>query len=370
VEISTEETVLGTHLRKLLVKGEDVSHLFVHNLLMRIGISHVRIGGIGGLVTKEEYRLKGYAKLLMNDTLEWMKRENYDATLLFGIPNFYYKFGYTTCMGEYEVIAGKDFHESKQEYKTRKLEANDWKDILSVYNIANLYRSCTIVRGNFWKWFNRGSKWEVKPDDVEGIAVENSKGDFLGYLAYDRKDGVNVVEANAIQDVYAVYNSALTTLSKIATEESVSTIKIYVPFDHPIIQVLKTFGCVVHSSYHRNAFGLFRMINLKSTFRKIKKELERRLQVSKFKSQMLVSISTDIGSVNLNIDDGRIELEEKLANVENLRIKQDLLSQLLVGYKKPQQVLYEIGNVEQSIRGLVEALSSEYDPYTWMADLF
>lgn len=373
MEIRTEDTSRRTHLRKLVVKGEEVSRLVVLDLEMRIGSVHVRTGGIGGMETKKEHRLRGYARRLMEDTVRWMNRSKYVASLLFGMPDFYYRFGYATCMGEYEVATGTNSpKKSKQIYKVRKLLTDDRKDILNVYEKANIFRSCTIVRRNSWRWFGRGSRWEVKPDDVEGLAVEDSTGDFLGYLAYDRKDGVNVVEANATQDEYAVYGSALARLSEIAAKESASVIKIYVPIDHPIIEVLKTFGCGVHASFHRNAFGLMRIVNLESTFREIKGELERRIQASKFKSELLLSISTDIGLINLNIKNGKVRFKKESKEAETIKLGQNFLSQLLVGYKKPQQILYETRNIgiKEKTKDFFESLCSEYEPYTWMADLF
>ena len=103
IEIKTVDEK-NSHKRELYIKGleKPVSWLYVFDLAMRIGSTSVRMGGIGGVHTESKHRMKGYMRILVEDTIKYMKKEKYDISILFGIPGFYTKFGYNVCLPEYK----------------------------------------------------------------------------------------------------------------------------------------------------------------------------------------------------------------------------------------------------------------------------
>ena len=76
--------------------GEDdnASRLWIVEKTMRIGSARVRFGGIAGVGTKKEHRMKGYASVVLDASTELMQERGYDMGMLFGIRNFYHRFGY------------------------------------------------------------------------------------------------------------------------------------------------------------------------------------------------------------------------------------------------------------------------------------
>ena len=58
------------------------------------------MGGIAGVDTNEEHRNKGYSRRVMEDCTAFMTENGFDVAMLFGIPNFYPKFGYATVIPE------------------------------------------------------------------------------------------------------------------------------------------------------------------------------------------------------------------------------------------------------------------------------
>ena len=88
-----------SHRREMLIDEEtEIAHLWVIDFQMRIGTAQVRMAGIGDVYTNRQYRMKGYMRHLYEDTLNYMTAEGYDVSMLFGIPNFYTKFGYATSL--------------------------------------------------------------------------------------------------------------------------------------------------------------------------------------------------------------------------------------------------------------------------------
>ena len=80
---------------------ERGSFVMINDLQMRIGAAQVRIGGIGGVSTDRNHRNKGYSRMCMEAAVDWMSSNGFDMSFLFGIRDFYDKYGYTTCMPDH-----------------------------------------------------------------------------------------------------------------------------------------------------------------------------------------------------------------------------------------------------------------------------
>ena len=94
-----ERTVIaGEHpstTRIRLMEGEtELSHVSVLHLPMYVGGAVVTCGGIGGVGTDREHRNRGYARTVLADALEYMTDQGMHLSALFGIPDFYHRFGY------------------------------------------------------------------------------------------------------------------------------------------------------------------------------------------------------------------------------------------------------------------------------------
>ena len=81
--------------RVCVVDGKIVSYVRVSNRSMYIGEAVVKLGGIGMVVTSEEYRRRGYSSTLLRDAIAYMEAQNYDLSLLFTtIQPFYMPLGW------------------------------------------------------------------------------------------------------------------------------------------------------------------------------------------------------------------------------------------------------------------------------------
>ncbi len=154
---------------KLFLGGKEVSHLYVHDLEVRIGGSIVRVGGIGGVWTHEEYRRRGFARKVLEDALDYMREEGYDLSLLFGIPDFYHRFGYAPVLPEYSLsLREEDLPKDVPAFRDYGEKGRDV--VLDMYNENNHWRTGSVVRrSETWKGFVRGTSWYVAPE--EGVLI-------------------------------------------------------------------------------------------------------------------------------------------------------------------------------------------------------
>ena len=72
----------------LTIDGVRVSGLHLWRQPMRIGSCEVLMSGIGGVHTHPEHRKRGYASVVMSESIAWMREHAYDVSMLFGIANF------------------------------------------------------------------------------------------------------------------------------------------------------------------------------------------------------------------------------------------------------------------------------------------
>ena len=91
----------GTCYITLLHEGEVVSWLFIIDLEMRIGSAVVRTGIITRVGTEKAHRNRGFSRCVMNDALNYMREADFEMSSLFGIQNFYEKWGYARTIPTY-----------------------------------------------------------------------------------------------------------------------------------------------------------------------------------------------------------------------------------------------------------------------------
>ena len=136
---------------------ENVSTTTLREYQMRFGSAHLKMGGIAGVSTEEKHRNKGYSRQVMDHTIAFMSENGYDVSMLFGIPNFYHKFGYATTIPEtYVEFDTKDVPMAAPTYQVRKFQTEDAPKVVELYTQNNAERTGTPLRTEIgWKEFTR-----------------------------------------------------------------------------------------------------------------------------------------------------------------------------------------------------------------------
>ena len=148
-----------------LVDGRIVTHYGVWDYQMRIGSARVRVGGIGVVATHGDYRGKGLMAKTTQACIDAMTQQGYDMTILFGIDNFYHKFGYVPAWQDnsYNLYV-RDLPQGPA-LKLRKRYRLDDPEMVRLGNRAyegvtgSAVRPTHLVLGTLWKqeihgWFD------------------------------------------------------------------------------------------------------------------------------------------------------------------------------------------------------------------------
>ena len=360
------------HRREMLIDGEVVAWLSVIDYQMRIGSARVRMAGIGGVETHHNHRMKGLMRILFEDTVRYMTSAGYDVSLLFGIPNFYTKFGYATCLPACQVMIATRNAELAQAdapaCRARPMQPDDLPFIIELYERQNAGRSCSVARtAEHFTHFPKGTHWG---QPAEAVVFEDQAGRRMGYAAWDKtNERVSVVEAEADEDRY--FGALLTEFARQAVAKRCGHITLHLPPDHPFADYLQRFGCEWTITCPRHADGMMRLINQAALFSKLQPELERRVRAAHLPTPLDVSIITELGALRLREIGDRLALEDNTDAPASITLSQDKLAQLMAGYRPARDVLNDAGaQATGNVLPQLDALFPRGWPHLWHADHF
>ena len=355
---------------------ENVSGLTLREYQMRFGSVQLKMGGIAGVFTKEEHRNKGYSRRVMEHTIAYMNENGYNVSMLFGIPNFYHKFGYATVIPEtYVEFDTKDVPTAVSTYQIRKFQTEDAPKIVDLYSSNNAERTGTPLRTEIgWKEFTK--RGGIFPDPY---VVLNEADEVVGYFVCDADNAKKDMIARnctlvdiGFQD-RTIFETIAHFLAHGVEYTSAERIRCAIPADHPFAIFCRRYGCRTNTYTPKDHMGMMRIINQSSTLEKITGELEKRLQrdaeLSQWRGNIL--ISTDLGQDCLEIDQGNVAHPNSPADAFHLEIPQDKLIQLMVGRRSIEDLAVESDIwINEGIIPVIETLFPLGHPHVWWSDRF
>jgi predicted acetyltransferase len=371
------------HRRELWLDDDtNAAHLWVLDLPMRIGTSEVRMAGIGDVYTERAHRMKGYMRYLYADTVRYMTDEGYDVSMLFGIPNFYTKFGYATSLPETTfTIQTRDAEAAATTGYAgtpRPIEPGDFPRVLELHNRENAERTGSLIRTAEGFTEFHGTDWGVR---AVPMVWEDTAGTLLAYAVWDGGPGdwgrhtteVKVGELGA-RDA-SMFPVLLRAVAEQAVEKRCSEITFHLPPDHAFAEYAQRFGIRWTVTYPRHSHGMMRILNQQPLFEKILSVLSDRLaKRADARAPEALSIETDLGVTTLGFGEGKVRLDGTRAPVR-LSLSQDVLMQLIMGYRSARDVLTAsgvdlVGMEEAELLPLLEILFPKSVPYMWVSDYF
>lgn len=351
----------------LTENGEEASRLWVFVKRMRIGSANVRIGGIGGVGTKQEHRLKGYASRIMDESTALMQDKNYDLGFLYGIQDFYHRFGYGVAFADVTLYAKTaDLLRAKASLPARAMKRADGPEVARLYNRLNADRTGTAVRPASWQYFERSAGFQ-RPG--RAVLTHNGRGAITGYATCSvREDRFVVSEIGGRS--HADFETLAAALGRRARRAGIDTVAFHLPEDDPFADFCARYGCRMEIHHPRNAGPMARTIHLKPLMEKLVPEFTRRLEASGLAWRGALTLETDIGTVGLRINGTSVAVTP---GRDRLRaaIPQMLLTQLVLGYRSAEDVARDQGvSIPKQALPVLSALFPRHPAYMWWSDRF
>ena len=351
----------------LTVDEEEASRLWVFVKRLRIGCAKVRIGGIGGVGTNEKHRLKGYASLVMDESTVFMADKNYDIGFLYGIQDFYHRFGYGVAFVS-PVLSVKtdDLLSAKTVLPTRVMKKTDGLELARLYNRLNARKTATAVRTPSWQHFHISANFN-KPGKT--VLVLNPGGRIAGYATYAVHD-----ERFVISEIGGTGNTVFETLAAVlrrrARRSGIETLTFHLPLEDPFAAFCARYGSRMEIRSPRNSGPMARIIHLRPLMEKLVPEFNCRLKTSQLSWEGVLALETDIGTVGLDINNGSVAITQGQSKVK-AELPQMILTQLVLGYRSVADISGD-ANVKIPPRCLpiFDVLFPKHDAYMWWSDRF
>ena len=302
--------------RVCVVDGKIVSYVRVSDRSMYIGEAVVKLGGIGMVVTSEEYRRRGYSSALLRDAIAYMEAQNYDLSLLFTtIQPFYMPLGWASFPQtnfELELHDKKTFAPSGWKSRPFDLE-RDLTQISQIYDEHNRGRTGTVLRSeSLWR-----DGYSQQVGMLPSLVVERDGqiGAYANFAFPDEDQGIDAYLATYYPNLREVgYRSAASdsllalchAILEVAYERGVESISGRLTRHHPMTLLLsEESGSPLSFSIHERM--MYRVISLERLFQKL---------IPKFEAQLENTAITDrSGSFHfavrdqdytLNVDRGKV----------------------------------------------------------------
>ena len=138
----------GSVRAELIIDGECASWLTIVPFTIRIGAAEVRMDGIAGVGTHEKHRMKGYSRRVFEAAVPPMAAGDAAITMLYGIRDFYPKFGYATAgPGHHIYLTDLNLNsELARGWSVRPFAAEDLPIVPVPAGILQ-HGTCTLVEG-------------------------------------------------------------------------------------------------------------------------------------------------------------------------------------------------------------------------------
>ena len=374
-----QKTTCGAYAARqvFLIDGRDVSRHTVWSYRVRIGAATFRMAGIAGVGTEPEFRMRGYARRVLQHSLQWMKAGGYDLAMLFGIPNFYTKVGFTACIRETgcTISTGNAAAAAKAD-RVRAYRPSDLPQVRALHHAANAALAAIALRdADAWmRVTDSAGKNTIVVERgrrIAGYAAAGGGNWYADMMARNNPSKLIVPEL-ACTD-WAAADSLLAELGRRAREAGNDEIMFLVPATGPFMESCFERGGRSFEYITPNGGGMARIIDFARFCRHIAPELRRRLQASTLPAtRVVLPIMTELGGMIIVAGSGNLRVEAADALPSGcINIPQPVLTKLAFGYDEPDRLLARSGVwLKPAQRQLLCTIFPRRRPYFWALDRF
>ena len=340
-----------------LIDGEVATHFGVWDLGMRVDSSVVRVVGIGAVATLKAHRGKGLMARTAEECVAGLSGAGYDLSLLFGIPNFYHRYGYVVAFSEVSTtLKTRDLSPPEEPVRYERFDG-PVPELADLYNSENCSVTGTYVRPTY-RLNRRPAKFVVYRFDG-GYVIGGREGDTyqVADCVGDPSTIVEIARQRALADICPEIEFQ------------------FLPPRSRTGEYLRTITHRLVSSRHRTGGPMLKIVNLQSTLEKIAPALSVRLADSPMHgySGTLAVHGVGVGAV-LGISSGRVAdiTPADAGTTANGSVAGgDALPRLIIGDGDPMRICRQSAiELSGDARHLVPILFPDQEPSTILWDRF
>jgi predicted N-acetyltransferase YhbS len=399
----------GVSEAQLNLNGQPVSRVVIIPMLIRVGAAVLRMDGIGGVSTSEGYRNRGYSRRVMEFAVAHIRAGDASLSTLFGIEDFYQKFGYETVGPEYTVAMS--FADASAAtlvlppaWTFRSLEPADLPALMRLYH-ANTRRSTgALVRHDAGgdpaetirlsgvnpdaraiglRAWNKLQKIASEPGKDACRVLLDASGEiaayaWLGagwYMEYRRRDmthACHVAEAMARDPIAADALLAACRLWAHEIDNTFDRVAFAMPPEGPLAAAATYEGGQISFTYTRGGNFMGRVLDTGRLLQQLLPELTARVQATSPRFRGQLTFVTDEGEALLFISPDSVSTEGRAAGQQlTVELPQTALARLCLGGYDPADLLARLPSTpDPEAVSLLQTLFPRRAPHIYPMDRF
>src|SRR4051812_8335425 len=398
----------GTSDVLLQLDGRQVSRVVIAPMRMRIGSAEVRMDGIGGVGTEEEFRNRGFSRRVMETAVQQMRRGDAALSTLFGIQDFYQKFGYETTGPEYSVIlplvdVSAARYSLPRGWGFRPLTSDDMPAVMRLYHANTRRATGALVRHEAGddpseterlaavnpdarkiglRAWNRLLKIAVEPGEDACRVLVDGSGRIAAYawfganwwMGVRRRDlpGAFHIAEGLARDAEAA--DALMAACRIWANEAESdceSVALAIPLKGPVAWAAAYEGAQIVAAYTRGGDFMGRVLDVGRLLRQLRPELAARARSARLPFQGRLTLRTDDGEAAIVITGDDLFVDDGVNDGLVVELPQAALARLCLGGFDPADVLARLPNQpSQEASTLLRLLFPRRMPHIYQMDRF
>lgn len=347
-----------------LVGDRVVTHFGVYDLTVRAGSTPVRAAGVNLVVTHPAYRKQGLMPKTIWASIEAMRANGYDISIVANaLENYYERFGWRVAWPETSYfIAPDDLPSEPPTVRLRRWNTRHRPVLADIYNAENSSLSGTAVRPTFLR--------TKEPDELHGYLMLDAQGTITGYIIYDIiSRGTALWHYDSAGDP----TERLRVLGMIARRERLEEVR-FNRLHHRSGLALGLRGLVCYSEtrYAPSGGWMIQIINLRSLFHKLARELSGRLtssHMSDWRGSLLIATRNE--RITLRIEPGSVTVAQPDAQPADHTIEgAEEIALLVMGTHEPDETVAAAGTtLKGDAPALLKVLFPRQYPQMGNADL-
>jgi len=354
------------HTRIALWNNEIAGALRINTETVRLGEARLKTGGLGWVTTAARHRQKGVCRSMMQDAFRYLQAHNYHVAMLFGIPNFYHRFGFATTLFDYTITMDLEdaLTAPRASYRAREAKPGDIPAIQKIHGANDADVACSLLRSSAHftnKWDHRGKGMRVLTDD---------KGKVLAYFIARKTGDRLTVEEVGVSDS-GVCDAVLGACAQTASEETVGRLQFLTPPPHAFARFLLQYKTTHQMHVVRDSGGMMAFVNLGEALESLIPEWEYLLSKSSLCDRRIeLTLLMDGAYTRLRANRGAIDIAA-CPGVNKISLSSEDLIRLVTGYLHTEDILAKRRRlITTEARDLLNVLCPKRDPYVWTFDRF
>jgi hypothetical protein len=244
------------------------------------------MGGLEAVMADPAHRGRGLASACMRDAVEFMRRDGFDVSILFGIRDFYHRFGYVGCLPGYATrLRVRDLGSLRNPFAVEAPKglpsARVMKELLPLYEAAAKGTPASVVRDRECFAFTLHGRAFERPkrgDLSRGVVIFREKRGGKRVRAYLIMRDHACLEAGLAPGDDAAGAAVLAWLRDRCVERLEAKLVLQdMPPAHPLTRFARRLNHSLERGFSWDGNGMGRLIDTRAFLKKIAPELEARL---------------------------------------------------------------------------------------------